>query len=68
MKIYAVLFAACLAALASATAAQPLSLTPLGTVKSGPFRADDPRVAEINAGTIFKTEIDDSLRTKGIIS
>ena len=51
MKIYAVLFAACVAALASVTAAQPLSLTPLGTVKSGPFRADDPRVAEINPRT-----------------
>ena len=50
MKTHALLLAAaCLAALPSDTTAQPLSLTSLGTVKSGPFRADDPRAAEINA-------------------
>jgi DNA-binding beta-propeller fold protein YncE len=33
----------------SLTAAPLLTLTPLGTVKSGVFRPDDPRIAEINA-------------------
>jgi 2',3'-cyclic-nucleotide 2'-phosphodiesterase/3'-nucleotidase/5'-nucleotidase len=36
-------------AIVPGVATQTLSLTPLGTIKSGPFRADDPRVAEINA-------------------
>jgi DNA-binding beta-propeller fold protein YncE len=49
MKTHVLLSAVFVAAFASSAAAQSLSLTALGTVKSGPFRADDPRVAEINA-------------------
>jgi hypothetical protein len=30
-------------------ASSPISLTPLGTLKTGPLRPDDPRIAEINA-------------------
>lgn len=41
--------AATLLAAAPLATAGPLSLTPVGTVKTGPFRSADPRVAEINA-------------------
>jgi len=45
-----VLLAVAVVAAAMPASAQPtLSLSPLGTVKSGVFRAEDPRVAEINA-------------------
>jgi regulator of RNase E activity RraA len=30
-------------------------------------KKENARIAEINAGTIFKAEIDDALRRKGII-
>jgi 2',3'-cyclic-nucleotide 2'-phosphodiesterase/3'-nucleotidase/5'-nucleotidase len=44
------LIAAAVVATASAVpAAPPLTLTPLGTLKTGNFRSEDPRVAEINA-------------------
>src|SRR5688572_8552378 len=41
--------AAVLATASAVPAAPPLTLTPLGTLKTGPFRAEDPRAAEINA-------------------
>jgi DNA-binding beta-propeller fold protein YncE len=47
MKILALALVLSLAALPAA--AQSLTLTALGSVKTGPFRGDDPRVAEINA-------------------
>jgi DNA-binding beta-propeller fold protein YncE len=44
------LIAAAVIATASAVpAAPPLTLTPLGTLKTGIFRSEDPRVSEINA-------------------
>jgi len=49
MKHYSIAAAAMLAAIAPAAAAPTLSLSPIGTVKSGPFRSADPRAAEINA-------------------
>lgn len=48
-KELAIALAATLAVVAIVPASSPLSLTPLGTVKTGPFRSEDPRAAEINA-------------------
>jgi DNA-binding beta-propeller fold protein YncE len=49
MKQFTIAVAATLAGISAATAAPTLSLVPLGTVKTGPFVAEDPRAAEINA-------------------
>ena len=49
MKQIALAVAATLATATAATAANALTLTPVGTVKTGPFLAEDPRAAEINA-------------------
>lgn len=56
MKRRVLLIALAIAAVAAApsaglkpTAPAPPSLTPLGSIKSGPFRSEDPRIAEINA-------------------
>jgi DNA-binding beta-propeller fold protein YncE len=49
MKHFSMAALAMLAAIAPATAAPALSLTPIGTVKTGPIRSEDPRAAEINA-------------------
>jgi hypothetical protein len=40
---------AVLATASAVPAAPPLTLTPLGTLKTGVFRSEDPRAAEINA-------------------
>jgi hypothetical protein len=49
MKQIALAIAATLAAVAVATPAHALNLTPIGTVKTGGLRSEDPRIAEINA-------------------
>lgn len=48
-KELAIALAASLAVATIVPASSPVSLTPLGTVKTGPFRGEDPRAAEINA-------------------
>lgn len=45
----AIALAASLGVVTLVPASPPLSLTPLGSVKTGPFRGEDPRAAEINA-------------------
>jgi DNA-binding beta-propeller fold protein YncE len=49
MKKLVIAVVASLAAVATLPATPGLSLTPIGTLKTGPFRAEDPRAAEINA-------------------
>jgi DNA-binding beta-propeller fold protein YncE len=49
MKKLALAVTATLAVASAATAAAAVSLTPLGSVKTGAYRSADPRVAEINA-------------------
>jgi hypothetical protein len=49
MKQIALVAAATLSTLSAATAAPTLTLSPIGTVKTGPFLMEDPRAAEINA-------------------
>ena len=44
-------------AIASLTATPPITMTPLGTVKSGPLRGEDPRIAEINAYDVLGRRI-----------
>jgi DNA-binding beta-propeller fold protein YncE len=39
------------------TATHPITMAPLGTVKSGPLRGEDPRIAEINAYDPFGKRI-----------
>ena len=49
MKRVVIALAAWLAAGSIAPASSPLSLTPIGTMKAGPIRGEDPRIAEIKA-------------------
>ena len=49
MKRVAIALFLSIVTLAMAPAETGLSLTPLGTVRSGPIRGEDPRIAEINA-------------------
>ena len=49
MKKLVIAVVASLVAVATLPATPGLSLTPIGTLKTGPFRAEDPRAAEINA-------------------
>lgn len=53
MKRLVITLTLVLGAVATLPASLPLSLAPIGTLKTGPFRADDPRVAEINAYDAF---------------
>jgi DNA-binding beta-propeller fold protein YncE len=49
MKQLVIAFAASVAAASALTASAPLSMAPIGTLKTGPQRGEDPRIAEINA-------------------
>src|SRR5688572_32149264 len=49
MKKVAIALFLSIVTLAMAPAESSLSLHPLGTVKSGPIRTEDPRIAEVNA-------------------
>jgi 2',3'-cyclic-nucleotide 2'-phosphodiesterase/3'-nucleotidase/5'-nucleotidase len=49
MKKIAIALFLSIVTLAMAPAESSLSLRPLGTVKSGPIRTEDPRIAEVNA-------------------
>jgi hypothetical protein len=45
----ALIVCASLLAVSSVPASTPFTMTPIGTVKTGPLRGEDPRIAEINA-------------------
>jgi 2',3'-cyclic-nucleotide 2'-phosphodiesterase / 3'-nucleotidase / 5'-nucleotidase len=49
MKSFVLVVLTSLAALSTLSDPPPLALTPLGTVKTGQLRGEDPRIAEINA-------------------
>ncbi len=48
-RLFALAALVSISAFVSLTADTPLTLAPLGTIKSGPLRGEDPRIAEINA-------------------
>jgi hypothetical protein len=49
MRLRALGAIACLLTVPATLAQTPLTLTPLGSVRTGPIRGEDPRIAEINA-------------------
>ncbi len=57
MKRFVTMMIACLGTIAVLPATTPISMTPLGTVKSGPLTGADPRIAEINAYDVWGRRI-----------
>ena len=49
MTKLALALAAAFALVSTVPASEPFSMAPIGTLKTGLLRADDPRIAEINA-------------------
>lgn len=56
-KHFAIAALVSIGTIASLTATTPMTMAPLGTVKSGPSRGEDPRIAEINAYDVLGKRI-----------